>query len=223
MSITAAIRRMLDAGLTLEQALTAAECFEAVSPAPRTARQERNARYYQKKATEKRLNKTDQDASDDSDACDLPSSPEVSPHTPLPNPSNHLPPSPPKGGSSPAGFDNFWSIYPNKVGKREAEKAFAKAAKRADLETILSGLRAYVAKTDDRPWCNPSTWLNQDRWEDRPATVLPIPRQATAPPHRERTVSDVLSEISAGTWTGPQERNHEPDFLTIEAGFSRRN
>src|SRR5690606_3019015 len=92
MSITAAIRRMLDAGLTLEQALTAAECFEAVSPAPRTARQERNARYYQKKATEKRLNKTDQDASDDSDACDLPSSPEVSPHTPLPNPSNHLPP-----------------------------------------------------------------------------------------------------------------------------------
>lgn len=220
MSIAAAIRRMLDAGLTIEQALVAAEAFEQEAQPIKTARQERNRRYYAKKASEKRLNKTDQDGSD---ACDPPSSPKVSPHTPLPNPSNPIPPSPPKGGSSPAEFDQFWAIYPNKVGKRDAEKAFSKARKRADLETILAGLRRYVAKTDDRPWCNPSTWLNQDRWEDRPATVIPIPRQATAPPQRERTVSDVLGEIAAGTWAGTQDRNHEPDFLTIDTSFSRRN
>lgn len=139
------------------------------------------------------------------DVADLPSSPEVPPHTPLPNPSNHLPPSPPKGGSSPAGFEDFWSVYPNKVGKREAEKAFAKAIKRADLETILAGLRAYVAKTDDRPWCNPATWLNQDRWEDRPATVIPIPRQATAPPGRRENAADALRAMRA-------EYRHEPEI-----------
>jgi hypothetical protein len=34
----------------------------------------------------------------------------------------------------------------------------------------------YAAKTDDRPWCNPETWINQGRWEDRPASVSRIPR-----------------------------------------------
>lgn len=77
-------------------------------------------------------------------------------------------------------FPEFWSLYPNKVGKRDAEKAFAKAIQRADLETIMAGLRRYVAKTDDRPWCNPATWLNQDRWEDQPAAA-PSPRAASPP------------------------------------------
>src|SRR5690606_550144 len=56
-------------------------------------------------------------------------------------------------------------------------------------------------------------------WLDRRQNAGPHPqpaRQATAPPQRERTVSDVLGEIAAGTWAGPQDRNHEPDFLTID-------
>lgn len=116
-------------------------------------------------------------------------------------------------------FDEFWSLYPNKVGKRDAEKAFVKALKRASLTAILTGLRRYVAKTDDRPWCNPATWLNQDRWADEPAA--PPPRRATDPP-RERTVSDVLGDIAAGKWP-LQDHNHEPDFLTIDASLSSRN
>lgn len=85
------------------------------------------------------------------------------------------------GALPPAGFEAFWSIYPNRVGKRDAEKAFLKALKRADLETILAGLRRYAAKTDDRPWCNPATWLNQDRWEDAPADV---PQRSAGPPKK---------------------------------------
>jgi hypothetical protein len=75
-----------------------------------------------------------------------------------------------------ASFDAFWAVYPHKVGKAEASKSFAKAIRRVDLETLMAGLRRYVAKTDDRPWCNPATWLNQDRWTDEPATVLPMAR-----------------------------------------------
>ncbi|AMM84773.1 hypothetical protein AZF01_10735 [Martelella sp. AD-3] len=41
----------------------------------------------------------------------------------------------------------------------------------------MDGLKRYVAKRDDRPWCNLSTWLNQDRWTDRPAAA-----PARAPP-----------------------------------------
>ena len=62
MSIVAAIRSMLAAGLTIEQALIAAEAFEVQAPAAEelTARQARNARYYESrkerlKASEKRL------------------------------------------------------------------------------------------------------------------------------------------------------------------------
>jgi hypothetical protein len=75
--------------------------------------------------------------------------------------------------------DNFWPRYPNKVGKADAERSFAKARRQASLAAILAGLDRYVAKTDDRPWCNPATWLNQARWTDQPAEV---PRQARAPP-----------------------------------------
>ena len=67
--------------------------------------------------------------------------------------------------------ETFWPKYPNKVGKPVALKAFLLAAKRADLETIFAGLDRYVSKTDDRQWCNPATWLNQDRWGDAPQPV----------------------------------------------------
>lgn len=66
-------------------------------------------------------------------------------------------------------FEQFWAIYPNKVGKRQAEKSFASARKRTSFEPLMAGLAAYINKTDDRAWCNPATWLNQDRWEDKPA------------------------------------------------------
>jgi len=70
-------------------------------------------------------------------------------------------------------FDEFWSAYPHKVGKRAAETAFARARKRVSQTELMFGLMAYVSKTDDRPWCNPATWLNQDRWADLPAAIRP--------------------------------------------------
>lgn len=71
MSVVAAIRRMLEAGLSLDQALTAAEIMEAeaASKPGETARQARNRRYYEAnkqrlKASEKRLKTSEQDASE---------------------------------------------------------------------------------------------------------------------------------------------------------------
>ncbi|SIR06744.1 hypothetical protein SAMN05880590_11199 [Rhizobium sp. RU35A] len=69
-------------------------------------------------------------------------------------------------------FDQeFWPVYPNKVGKPVAFRSFVKARKAASLDVIMNGLKTYVVKTDDRAWCNPSTWLNQERWNDMPASV----------------------------------------------------
>ncbi|MEO1987408.1 MAG: hypothetical protein ABGX47_12305 [Martelella sp.] len=85
-----------------------------------------------------------------------------------------------------AEFDaHVWPLYPQKVARKTALKAWASARQRADFDTIMAGLKRYVAKRDDRPWCNLSTWLNQDRWTDRPAASSPS--QARSPPRPSGT------------------------------------
>lgn len=105
-------------------------------------------------------------------------------------------------------FAEFWSLYPNKVGKGDAEGAYLKALKRADHETIMAGLRRYVAKTDDRPWCNPGTFLRQSRWEDAPAAVAPAPRQ-TAPP-RPQTHGSMWANEAKSMGLTDDEPAYEP-------------
>jgi hypothetical protein len=69
-------------------------------------------------------------------------------------------------------FEDFWEIWPNKVGKPAALRAFVSARKRAGLDAIVAGVFAYIRdKPPDRPWLNPATFLNQNRWEDQPAQV----------------------------------------------------
>ncbi|MHC5307536.1 hypothetical protein [Bartonella sp. LJL80] len=66
----------------------------------------------------------------------------------------------------------FWPAYPHKVGKPVALKAFLKARTSNNLESIMAGLRGYIAhKPPDRSWMNPATFLNQERWNDQPATI----------------------------------------------------
>lgn len=72
----------------------------------------------------------------------------------------------PKRGSR---FDRFWRAYPHKVGKRAAAVAFGQALRRASLDEILAGLERYKAtKPPERNWCNPLTFLDEDRWLDEP-------------------------------------------------------
>ena len=69
-------------------------------------------------------------------------------------------------------FARFWSAYPKKVGKGAAEKAFQKIK---PSESLLQKMLDAIAiqRTTDQ-WTkdkgrfipNPSTWLNQSRWED---------------------------------------------------------
>jgi len=116
---------------------------------------------------------------------------------------------------------HFWPIYPNKVGKPVARTAFIKARVKADLETIMAGLRAYVSKTDDRAWCNPSTWLNQERWADAPAQV---PRGHAPPGGQQPAMMADLTGALLRQMTDRQ--NDEPDSenrSTIETSYSGGN
>jgi len=67
------------------------------------------------------------------------------------------------------GFEAFYELYPKKVGRGQASKAYRAALKKSDAETILGGLKAHLPawKNTDRQFIpNPSTWLNGERWED---------------------------------------------------------
>jgi hypothetical protein len=69
--------------------------------------------------------------------------------------------------SSKPGFDAWWQGYPEKVGKGAARKAFDRALLKTSLDQLTAGLERYKQhKPVDRPWCNPATWLNEERWND---------------------------------------------------------
>lgn len=68
-------------------------------------------------------------------------------------------------------FAKFWSAYPRKEGKKNAEKAFAKAIKKIKLDDLLEALEAYktTKSVKDGFACHAATWLNGERWEDEQA------------------------------------------------------
>ena len=70
-------------------------------------------------------------------------------------------------------FDAFWEAYPKKTGKEAARKSFARA--KADIGTMLSALEVQKqseqwTKNNGQFIPNPTTWLNQGRWEDEVQT-----------------------------------------------------
>ena len=220
--VAALIADMVRAGVDPDLIGRAAEAI-AQSAAPvapvRTARQERNARYYASKASEKRLKASGQDVSDEGEA--------LSPKEKSPTPPKEITPYPqtpstPKGVSFPAGFDRFWDLYPNKVGKPVAARKFAAALRVASLETIMAGLVAYVAKTDDRPWCNPATWLNQQRWADEPLQQprgSPPSRQPANGTHHFHSLAEDMTdepERTFGSNQGDWDDARSVSILTIE-------
>lgn len=98
------------------------------------------------------------------------------------NENDNIPPTvPPEGdGAEPApkepkvtGFDEFWQSYPHKVGKKAALSAWKKLKPNAGLRAkIMESLETQKAshqwrRENGRYIPNPSTWLNQGRWDDQ--------------------------------------------------------
>ena len=70
-------------------------------------------------------------------------------------------------------FEAWYGQYPHKIGRAAAQRAFTKARSLAEFVDLVDGLKRYIeAKPPDRQWCNPATWLNQERWKDQPATEI---------------------------------------------------
>lgn len=78
--------------------------------------------------------------------------------------------------ASPVGFAEFWSAYPKKTAKGDAEKAWKKH--KPDLAACLAALAVAKQSSD---WIkdggqfipHPATWINGKRWEDGVAGAHP--------------------------------------------------
>lgn len=67
-------------------------------------------------------------------------------------------------------FDAFWAIYPRRVAKLAARKAWTKATRLATAAEIIAGAERYrddPGRTD-RYTAHPASWLNAGRWTDDP-------------------------------------------------------
>jgi DNA replication protein DnaD len=79
-------------------------------------------------------------------------------------------------------FLEFWTAYPKKVSKPQAERAFQKAIKKTDLGKILESVNSFKnsedwTKEDGKYIPNPATWLNGERWNDNQQQATPTYKQ----------------------------------------------
>ena len=100
------------------------------------------------------------------------------------------------------GFDEFWAVYPKKDAKQAAEKAWLKLKPDDDLkQAIIAGVRRDADgrwKDAERRYIpNPSTYLNQRRWEDEVTT------SDTA--HKEEPVLTLREQLRRGGYYADDE------------------
>lgn len=95
-----------------------------------------------------------------------------------------------RGGDDPA-FAEFWAIYPRKVAKGAARKAWAKATRTSDPPTII----AAASRVEDRGQYtpHPASWLNAERWLDEPEK----PHEPTAQQSPRRPGGSSLFDAAA--------------------------
>jgi len=67
-------------------------------------------------------------------------------------------------------FDEFWSLYPRKIAKAVARKAWQRLSEEQQLmaaKAIDEHCQYWNAKETELDFIpHPATWLNQERWED---------------------------------------------------------
>lgn len=187
MSVAAAIRGMLAAGLTVEQALVAVEQMEQAKKSAAKSNAQRQAEWRAREAVKRNesnaRNVTDVTPPSLKDPLPNLETVEVNPNPP--------PYSPPALEKPDLGFGEFWQAYPRRLGtnsRKNAEARFRAAVKAGcDAEAIIDGARRYAAQCDATGKTGTEfvkaaeAWLNGQFWEGS----YPLSAPSRAPPARQ--------------------------------------
>jgi predicted transcriptional regulator len=77
------------------------------------------------------------------------------------------------------GFDDFWNLYPKKIAKADAIKAWSKATKKKTADELLELTKAYAEGKlpEDKYIPYPASWLNKELYESVEVTkAKPLPK-----------------------------------------------
>jgi hypothetical protein len=119
-----------------------------------------------------------------------------------------------KATGADADFEAFWAVYPRKVDRPDARKAFAAARKQGiAADVLIEGARRYGAERagqEPRYTKHPATWLRKQSWanpnEDGPpiidgvtGEVIPAPPQprSNGAYHRHETAPEQAARLAA--------------------------
>ena len=104
-------------------------------------------------------------------------------------------------------FDRFWVVYPKRVTKEAARKAFAKAVENGtDAEALIAGAQRYAVERqgqDPKYTKHPATWLNGGCWEDEApgapvidehGNVVAFEQEQRAQPSSRRSPLEIYEE-----------------------------
>jgi hypothetical protein len=178
-TIIAVVSDLINTGLTVEQQILVNELALARAAETRSYERDRKRAYRERMSRDSRDNTPSPPMINNS----TPSTPDLAKAKSVKSPS-------PEGL-----FEEFWSVYPRKVGKGEAKKAFRNALKRATAEEIVAGAKRYAASKPDPAYTkHPGPWLNADRWLDeperKPGAVLAGPWKVVAPEPERPKISE---------------------------------
>jgi predicted phage replisome organizer len=90
-------------------------------------------------------------------------------------------------------FERFWNLYPRRVDKKKAFKAFKSVIKQHSIESIVNGTEKYaqsVQKTEKQFIKHPATFLNNESFIDGFEEVLEQPKPTKIQPE----------SVLAGLW-----------------------
>lgn len=79
-------------------------------------------------------------------------------------------------------FAAFWTVYPRRVSRQDAMKAYQKARIVATAEEIIAGARAFCNHLPEEMRYVPyaASWLNAGRWQDEYDAPMPVKRAIDA-------------------------------------------
>ena len=84
-------------------------------------------------------------------------------------------------------FEDFWGLYPRKVGRGSALRAYRAARKKAGAQTLADRLRQTIFSDETEFIPHPATWLNGERWLDESGGR---PTEHTSLAERERAADE---------------------------------
>jgi len=92
------------------------------------------------------------------------------------------------------GFNEAWALYPRKIGRAAAEKAYSAA----NGDEVMTGLKNHLAKngfTSDVKYIpHMSTWINQRRYLDEPEARGFKKPQVGGPTQTRKALDDWLND-----------------------------